>query len=197
MRMTPQLDKLQGDQPWLRTVAMLAVAAVAAGAFALAPAAAQKKKVAAFTKAKAVKLFRDMFDTRVVTGTAFQQTGSTTAVDLPGATTSVTVPAGQSSRIIAIFTAESACFGTESNCIATILIGGAEGDPAVGSDFAWDTNREGDATTTFSGEAHAMTRSRGPLGTGTYDVRVQYRAAGAGTTAQLDDWNLTVMRVPA
>jgi hypothetical protein len=193
MEMKPQLDKLKG--PSLSAVAILVVASVAAGAFAIAPATAQKKAV--FTKAKAIKLFRDMFDTRVVTGTAFQQTGSTSPVDLPGASTSVTVPAGQNSRIIAIFTAESACFGATSNCIASILIGSAEGEPAVGSDFAWDTNREDDAPTTFSGEAHAMTRSRGGLGPGNYDVRVQYRAAGGGTTAQLDDWNLTVFRVPA
>lgn len=194
MEMKPHLDRLKGSQPWLRAVAILALAAVAAGAFAIVPATAQKKAV--FTKAKAIKLFRDMFDTRVVTGTAFQQTTSTTAVDLPGAATSVTVPPGQNSRIIATFTAESACFGAEVNCITTILIGSAEGDPAVAGDFAWDTNREGDTPTTFAGEAHAMTRSRGPLGPGTYDVRVQYRAQ-TGATAQLDDWNLTVMRVPA
>jgi hypothetical protein len=53
MGMKPLLDRLKGL--WVSAVAILAVAAVAAGAFAIAPATAQK---AAFTKAKALKLIK-------------------------------------------------------------------------------------------------------------------------------------------
>jgi hypothetical protein len=136
-------------------------------------------------------------ETKIATGTDFLQTNSTTYVELPGASATVTVPAGQSSLIIASFTAESECAvgGGTGYCSVRILIGGLEANPGAGSEFHFDSFGSGSATD-FS-EAHAMTRSRGPLGPGTYAVQVQATVSAANTTFVLDDWHLTVQRVPA
>jgi hypothetical protein len=139
-------------------------------------------------------------ETKVATGGTAFTTTSTTYGDVTGASTTVTVPAGQSALIIAEFTAESFCDAGDSSgyCSVRILIGGTEGNPAEGTDFAFDT------IVTSTGnedwwEGNAMTRSRGPLGPGTYTVQVQAATVdgNANTTFNLDDWHLTVQRVPA
>jgi hypothetical protein len=139
-------------------------------------------------------------ETKVATGGATSTTTSTTYGDVTGATTTVTVPTGQSSLIIAEFTAESFCDAGDGSgyCSVRILIGGTEGNPAEGTDFAFDTIVT--ATTNEDWwEGNAMTRSRGPLGPGTYVVQVQAATvdSNANTTFNLDDWHLTVQRVPA
>jgi len=71
------------------------------------------------------------------------------------------------------------------------LIGGSEGKPASGLDFAFDS--VGTGPTDDSLESHSMDRSR-VLGAGTWTVRVQYAVSTAATTFRLDDWSLTVER---
>jgi hypothetical protein len=136
-------------------------------------------------------------ETKVVAVRDQFQTSSTTFVDLPGASATVTVPSGQSSLVIASFTAETeyALTGGTGYCTVRILVGGIEGNPAAGNDFWFDAF--GSTGTTDRSEGHAMTRSRGPLGPGTYPVQVQVAVTAGNTSFILDDWHLTVQRVPA
>lgn len=136
-------------------------------------------------------------ETKVVTGTTVVTTSSTTFVDVPGAVTSLAIPAGRKGLIHASFSAESACYGPDTqNCSVRILIGGVEASPASGSDFAFDTNRGGDNPgNQFTGEAHSMERYLADLAAGLYEVKVQYLSVSGMNTTQLDDWILTVERV--
>jgi hypothetical protein len=136
----------------------------------------------------AVKVVRDKTDST---------TGSTSFEDLPGASTTITVPAKTRALILARFSAESVCVGPQSAqtiCSVRILIGGQEADPASGSDFAFDSANWG-ADGPYSWESHSMDRSRGPLGPGTYTVKVQYLVTVVGAAFRLDDWSLTAERV--
>jgi hypothetical protein len=136
-------------------------------------------------------------ETKVVTGTTVVTTSSTTFVDVPGAVTSLAIPAGRKGLIHASFSAESACYGPDTqNCSVRILIGGIEASPASGSDFAFDTNRGGDNPgNQFTGEAHSMERYLPDLAAGIYEVKVQFLSVSGMNTSQLDDWILTVERV--
>jgi hypothetical protein len=142
---------------------------------------------------------------KVVTDGALHTTTSTSFVNMPGASTSITVPAGQKALIIAHFSAESDCYDADvsSWCAVRIMIGGSQGSPAVGSNFAFDSIDSAD-TAGCSGdgcgwEGHSMDRTRGPVGPGTYTVRVQWAAVptlfGPAPTFRLDDWSLIVERV--
>jgi hypothetical protein len=136
-------------------------------------------------------------ETKIVSGTTVVTTSSTTFVDVPGAVTSLAVPAGRKGLIHANFSAESACYGPDTqNCSVRILIGGVEASPASGDDFAFDTNRGGDNPgNQFTGEAHSMERYLPDLAAGLYEVKVQYLSVSGMNTTQLDDWVLTVERV--
>ena len=109
-------------------------------------------------------------------------------VDLDGATVEVTIPEGRTGLLLARFSAESACTGGSGWCQATIMVDGAEANPAVGRDFAFDSPDD-DSETGSSWESHAMDRSVGPLAAGTYTVTVQTDLISAGSF-QLDDWQL-------
>jgi hypothetical protein len=113
----------------------------------------------------------------------------------------VKVPHGQRALILARFSGESNCTGGAVGnwCPVRILIGGNEAAPVSGSDFAFDSVDSSDDVTCLPAdcgwESHSMDRSRGPVGPGTYVVRVQWRIFGGGSTSRLDDWSLTVERV--
>jgi hypothetical protein len=143
---------------------------------------------------------------KVLRETAAQTTTSTSFVNLPGASTTITVPAGQKALILARFSAESNCSGgtVDDWCSARIMVGGSEGGPASGSDFAFDSVDSSEtaacAADECGWESHSMDRSRGPLGPGTYKVKVQWRVVqfgGSAPTFRLDDWSLIVERVKA
>jgi hypothetical protein len=131
--------------------------------------------------------------------TSAQTTTSTSFVNLTGASVRITVPRHQRALILARFSAETDCTGGSTGqwCSARILIGGVEASPASGVDFAMDSVDADDVSCdplTCGWESHSMDRSRGPLGPGTYTVRVQWRVNGT-PTFRLDDWSLTVERV--
>jgi hypothetical protein len=129
---------------------------------------------------------------RVARGANATTTNSTTYVNVPGASQKISVPNGQHALILARFSAESYCFGTSvagNYCSVRIMIGGSEGAPATGFDFAFDTL--GDANDWW--ESHSIDRSR-VVGPGTWTVRVQYGVTDANTDFRLDDWSLTVER---
>lgn len=131
----------------------------------------------------------------VIRETAAKTTTSTTFANLPGAATNFSVPAGKQLLVLARFSGESSCYGGAGWCSVRILIG-SEAAPAVGVNFAFDSN-DGGTESSGSWEGHSMDRTQGPLGPGTYNVQVQWRVVKtcsgcAATTFALDDWSLTV-----
>jgi hypothetical protein len=134
---------------------------------------------------------------KVVTSTgSSQETQSRTYVDLPGAATSITVPAGQKALVIARFTGASQCGSLnpdDDGCFVRVLIGGVEADPGNAGHFDTAECCSG-SSNGDSWESHAIDRSRGPLGPGTYPVKVQW-LAGAENDFMLWGWHLTVERV--
>jgi hypothetical protein len=116
-------------------------------------------------------------------------------VTLPGATTTISVQNSTKALVIARFAANDVCvdedqFGTR-NCHVRILVGGVEADPAGDSANVFDTDDGplGDL------EAHAIERSRGPLGPGSYIVTVQWKTSAPSVTLAMQGWHLTVERI--
>ena len=140
---------------------------------------------------------------KVLRETAVATTSSTTYVDLPGSTTTITVPSGHRALILARFSAESNCTDGAAGdwCTARIRIGGVSAAPASETDFAFDSvDDPSNCTDALLGthcgwESHSMDRSRGPLGPGTYTVKVQWAATSGSTVFRLDDWSLTIESV--
>lgn len=122
-------------------------------------------------------------------------TNSTSFVDLAGSSETFTVPAGETARIYAIFTAESACYGAGANryCGARIVVDGNELNPAVGNDFAFDSTDDGDEAAQ-SWESHAIARASETLSAGNHIVKVQIRTTNAANTLRIDDWALVIYR---
>jgi hypothetical protein len=129
------------------------------------------------------------------TGGTAVTTSSTAFVDLAGSSETFNIPTGETARIYAIFSAESACFGGGLNrqCGARVVIDGNELNPAVGNDFAFDSSDDGDEGSS-SWESHAMARSSETLSAGNHTVKVQIRSSNAATTFRVDDWALVIYR---
>ena len=120
-------------------------------------------------------------------------TTSTSFVNLAGATETIVVPTGETARIYAIFTAESTCTGGASDfCSVRVTVDGNELNPAVGTDYAFDSTDNGDETAQ-SWESHAIARSSETLAAGNHAVQVQFRAT-TGASLRLDDWVLVIHR---
>ncbi len=132
---------------------------------------------------------------KLVRGDLLVSNTSTTYVALPGATATVTVPAGSRALIIARFAGVSDCIDSNGNvtggytCNLRVMVNGLEAAPAGAQSSIFD------ATAADGREAHAMERSRGPVGPGTYVVTVQYSVAAATVSFYLDGWTLEVDRV--
>jgi hypothetical protein len=144
------------------------------------------------TSLKKVKVVTETFPNSI-------NTDMVTSADLPGATTSISVPDGTQALLLIRFTAESSCFGRVPGwCSLKFLVNAEEADPVAGDSYAFDSvNREGSQDY----EGHAAERVAGPLGPGTYAVKVQRRIVKtanplAGKSVfRLDDWTLTVERI--
>jgi len=125
-----------------------------------------------------------------------------TFVTLPGAVINTDVPPNSTRLFVVQFSAESACYSPGSVggnfCQVRILIGGVEGNPVAGPDFAFDSTDLGDDTGA-SWESHAMQRSRRIGNTSAaflpVQIVVQRTTTSTGTTLRLDDWHLTMFRV--
>jgi hypothetical protein len=124
-----------------------------------------------------------------------------TFANVPGAATTMPIPPNTTRLIIAQFTAESACYGGPAGsspwCSVRILIGGAEGNPVAGVDFAFDSSDSLDEGVP-SWESHTVTRSLRVRNTTTAPINVSIVVQWANTTTttslRLDDWHLTVFR---
>jgi len=139
---------------------------------------------------------------KVVTETAANSinTGMVSGADLPGATMTMIVPDGTQALFLIRFSAESACYGrVQGWCSLEILVNGQQTAPAVGDSYAFDSvNHEG----AQDYEGHAVERVTGPLGAGTYTVKVQRTIHISDdppfvgqSVFRLDDWTLTVERI--
>ena len=125
---------------------------------------------------------------RVKTETASFSTSSTSWVTLPGASLTMSVPNGKQKLFIAEFDAESYCQNGTQWCSVRILINGTEMHPQSGTNFAFDS------VDTDRWEAHAMSRTFGPVGPGQYTFQVQARVSNAATVFGLDDWSFKVFK---
>ncbi len=117
----------------------------------------------------------------------------------------MTIPPGQRALVKAQYDAESQCIEADTDgnwCSIRIGIGGVEGNPASGIDFAFDsTNRGRDLEGSWEG--HSMTRVRCIVNTtgSTLTVIVVVQAAVFNTggdatrpSFRLDDWELDIYR---
>lgn len=175
-----------------RSVGVLAVAILAAGALAASSAGAAapltKKKVKKIATKVANQVVNQKFEMKVASGPHHSVT-TTDYADVSGASATVTVPDGKNALIVARFGGSSICAGTSGSCRVRILIGGVVASPEPVS--PWDTRTE--ASSSFDYEALFMERSRS-VGPGTYIVQVQAARAATGFF-DLDNWHLAVERI--
>jgi hypothetical protein len=95
---------------------------------------------------------------------------------------SITIPAGQTGYLVSTFSGESLCAGTSGWCAVRVRVNGAESNPVVGANFAFDT------ASSDLWESNSIQRISRLLGAGTYTVEVQWLYTTAGISDQLDDW---------
>jgi hypothetical protein len=119
------------------------------------------------------------------------------------------VPSGETDKLVAFFSGESACYGGTAleKCLLKITVDGTELSPAAGSDAFFDNNDQGRASPNHltddsfraktSGDAyqHAIVRTSGNLSAGSHTVQVQFSVTDAATAFSLDDWALVVQRI--
>lgn len=111
-------------------------------------------------------------DAVIYTSTAWTNVGTTYVYAMAGQT------------IDARFTTESACYGTSGWCSVRIVIDGIEAEPAVGTDFAFNSLGSSSGWESLSVERVLTAPS-----TATHTVTVQAAAVGANSD-RLDDWLL-------
>ena len=133
---------------------------------------------------------------KVVRDSNIRNTSSTTYKSLPGASVTIKIPAGSKGLIIARFSGTSECTEPSNTtggygCQVRVLIGGQEAQPTGINASIFDSS------STDGREAHAIERSRGPLGPGTYQVVAQWAVPSATVDFTLANWNLEVDLVKA
>jgi hypothetical protein len=131
-------------------------------------------------------------------GPDYRTTTSTTFIGLTGGSTTVAVPTGQTATIVAVFTAESSCYGADGYCSVQILINGVPGEPDVADNFAFDSTDDNTASDE-SWESHSVARFATGLGAGTHTVDVEWAVVdlGGAPTFSLDNFTLVVQAIKA
>jgi hypothetical protein len=158
------------------------------------------------------------------TSTTASSTTSTSYTNLPnGGSLTVTVPTGETDKLVAFFSGQSACYDGSSlqSCLLKITVDGTELAPAGGSNAIFDNNDNGLKTTSISNSScaatpctitstpsnsfnrktsadlsdHGIVRVSGNLSAGTHTVQVQYATTSSGTAFELTNWALVVQRV--
>jgi hypothetical protein len=102
----------------------------------------------------------------------------------------LTVPASNTGFLVATFTSESNCQGTPGGyCNIIINCDGVELQPAVGTDFAFDSV----GTTSSGGNFHSLsvTRRSNAFTGGSHSCEVRENLISA-TSFRLDDWTFQV-----
>lgn len=128
---------------------------------------------------------------RIKSQTSPWTTQSDTYVQVTGATFDMAVPNNQTKTFIAEFTAESWCDGADAGyCSVRILMDGNEMTPAVGSDFAFDSDGVGND----KWESHTVTRYVSGVGPGLHTFSVEALSTQTATDFRLDDWTFMVTK---
>lgn len=128
---------------------------------------------------------------RIKSSTTAFSTQSNTFVQVTGATFDMAVPNNQMKTFIAEFSAESWCDGADTGwCSIRILIDGNEMTPAVGSNFAFDS----DAVGNDKWESHTVTRYVADVGPGLHTFSVEALTTETDTAFFLDDWTFMVTK---
>jgi hypothetical protein len=121
-------------------------------------------------------LFQTNADANTFTSSGGQVTGSGT----------ITVPATMTGFLVATFTSESNCAGTPGGyCNIVINCDGVELQPAVGTDFAFDS--VGTTSSTSNWHSLSVTRRSNPFTGGNHSCEVRENLLSA-TSFRLDDW---------
>jgi hypothetical protein len=98
----------------------------------------------------------------------------------------LTIPATNTGFLVATFTAESNCAGTPGGwCNIIINCDGVELQPAVGTDFAFDS--VGTTSSTSNWHSLSVTRRSNPITGGNHSCEVRENLISA-TSFRLDDW---------
>jgi hypothetical protein len=143
------------------------------------------------------------------TSSSATATSSTSYVTLPNGSLTVTVPSGETDKLVAFFSGDSACYAGTSvqRCLLKITVDGTELSPTAGSDAAFDNNDLGAASANHltddsfraksSGDRqqHAIVRVSSNLSSGSHTVQVQYSVTNSSTQFQLTNWALVVQRI--
>jgi hypothetical protein len=121
-------------------------------------------------------LFQTNADANTFTSSGLQVTGSGT----------ITVPAPQTGFFVATFTSESNCAGSPGGyCSIVINCDGVELQPAVGTDFAFDS--VGPTSSTSNWHSLSVTRRSNPVTGGNHSCEVRESLLSA-SSFRLDDW---------
>lgn len=101
--------------------------------------------------------------------------------------TSITVGPGSTGFIVATFTSESRCMGTPGGiCNIIINCNGVEAQPAVGTDFAFDS--VGPTSSTANFHSLSVTRRTNVFTGGTHSCEVRENLVSGANNFRLDDW---------
>ena len=125
--------------------------------------------------------------------------GATTSKNLGGSVATIKIPKKQKGILLIRFASDTACFGGITggfdSCYVRALVNNKVARPGEVSFDNNNTNTESNQR-----EAHSMDWSYGPVGPGTYTVRIQVRTDESPcclVTFDLDHWTLTVERAAA
>jgi len=103
----------------------------------------------------------------------------------------ITIPGPQVGILVATFTAESNCTGAADGwCNIIISCDGTELQPAVGTDFAFDS--VGAASSSSNWHSLSVVRRSNTLAGGGHSCEVRENLANGATNFRLDDWVFTV-----
>jgi hypothetical protein len=134
----------------------------------------------------------------IARGSNAASTTSDSWVNLPGAAVNIKVKSGQRAILLATLSGESMCSGgaVADECDVRIMFGTKQGKPGPAGPNAGAAFDSVGLSGNDYREMHSVQRSLGPLGPGTYTVKVQWQTC-CGTTFTLDDWTLTVQSFKA
>jgi hypothetical protein len=113
--------------------------------------------------------------------------------DFATASVTVVVPPGTEALLLADFTARSDCYsgGIDGGCWARLVVNGTEMSPQqpIGEGYILASNDDATHTSNDT-EGHSLVRHHGPVGPGTYTIKVQTRVSTLGVSYGLADWTL-------
>jgi hypothetical protein len=180
----------------LSLLAALSLCAVLVQAATASPGQGAQSTDVSLAPALAVMTAGAQESIQVTSSTALAKTTSTTFLDVPRTLILLPIPSGHRDLLVLRFSGESVCWGggigVDGRCSLRILVDNTEANPAVGSEFSFDSTNLG-RETAGSHESQAIERSL-CVGPGTHTVRVQFKTNRSDVAFQLDDYHFSVQR---